>query len=455
MKEAGLRGVSRRKQPSTTVRADSERAVPDLVDRDFTASEPDKLWVADITYVPTQEGHLYLAVVVDAYSRKVVGWEMADHLRTELVLEALNMATEQRSPEETVHHSDQGCQYTAVGFGKRCEDADVRPSMGSVGDCYDNAMCESFFATLECELIERESFSDKSEARLSVFEYIEGWYNPDRLHSSLGYQSPQRYEEEYHSRESARESEEHLGGHFNVAYVCRRQFNASNNARPEDGHVSPQSVEGLPGQFVVAVSRFGGKSLASRGASKPADWNRKAVSDRHQSVPIELLLKMVLQGFFDLPKVSRLPAEVCTIDFQELREQAGMVLAEIGKMPLSVSYSRNSPASSQVSTTLSGTVGRGTVGRGPRWRNRFPSRKPIRKSSMMQNTVMRKSSRDMAGRLLRDRIKWVAPDPEPLAACLFPYRLSNTKKTRTRRYLPNSVFSPFSVTDRGDSSNEN
>jgi putative transposase len=209
MKEAGLRGVSRRKRPSTTVRGDSKRPAPDLVDRDFTASEPDELWVADITYVPTRVGHLYLAVVVDAYSRKVVGWEMADHLRTELVLNPLDMATEQRSPEKTVHHSDQGCQYTSVGFGQRCEEAGVRPSMGSVGDCYDNAMCESFFATLECELIERETFDTKSDARLSVFEFIEGWYNPDRLHSGLGYRSPNRYEEEYHSRDHPHSEEPH------------------------------------------------------------------------------------------------------------------------------------------------------------------------------------------------------------------------------------------------------
>ena len=207
MKEAGLRGVSRRKQPSTTIKEESARPAPDLVDRDFNAERPDELWVADITYVPTRVGYLYLAVVVDAYSRKVVGWEMADHLRTELVLGALNMATEQRSPEETVHHSDQGCQYTAIGFGKRCEDADVRPSMGSVGDCYDNAMCESFFATLECELIERETFASKSNARLSVFEFIEGWYNPERLHSGIGYRSPNCYEEEYHSRAPSQSEE--------------------------------------------------------------------------------------------------------------------------------------------------------------------------------------------------------------------------------------------------------
>jgi putative transposase len=203
MKAADLKGASRRKRPSTTNSQESARSAPDLVERDFTASAPDELWVADITYVPTNAGYLYLAVVLDAFSRQVVGWAMADHLRTELVMGALDMAAKQRSPEETVHHSDQGSQYTAIAFGKRCEDEGVRPSMGSVGDCYDNAMCESFFATLECELIERETYATRSEARLSVFDFIEGWYNPHRLHSALDYQSPIRYEEEHHSRESS------------------------------------------------------------------------------------------------------------------------------------------------------------------------------------------------------------------------------------------------------------
>ena len=124
---------------------------------------------------------------------------MADHLRTELVSDALDMATELHSPEGTIHHFDQGSQYTAVAFCQRCKDAGVRPSMGSVGDCYDNALCESFFATLECELIEQETFTDRSEARLSIFRFIEGWYNPDRLHSTIGYLSPVDYEDEYHS----------------------------------------------------------------------------------------------------------------------------------------------------------------------------------------------------------------------------------------------------------------
>ena len=202
MKEAGLRGVSRRKRPSTTIREEGARPAPDLVERDFSAEEPDQLWVADITYVPTNAGHLYLAVVLDAFSRRVVGWAMANHLRTELVLKALDMAAQQRDPEKTVHHSDQGSQYTAIAFGQRCKDAGVRPSMGSVGDCYDNAMCESFFATLECELIERTSFATRSEARLGVFDFVEGFYNPQRLHSALDYQAPIRYEKEYFSRKS-------------------------------------------------------------------------------------------------------------------------------------------------------------------------------------------------------------------------------------------------------------
>ena len=165
--------------------------------------------MADITYVSTEAGFLYLAVVLDALSRRIVGWAMADHLRTELVLGALDMAIQQRSPEETIHHSDQGGPYTAIAFGQRCKDASVRPSMGSVGDCYDNALCESFFATLECELIERTSFATRSEARLSVFKCIEGWYNPDRIHSAIGYQSPRNCEEEYHSRDHSQPEESH------------------------------------------------------------------------------------------------------------------------------------------------------------------------------------------------------------------------------------------------------
>ena len=139
-------------------------------------------------------GFLYLAVVLDVWSRKIVGWAMATHLRTELVLEALEMAIVQRRPKGVIHHSDQGCQYTSIAFGTRCEQWGVRPSMGSVGDAYDNAMAESFFATLECELLDRQRFKTQAEAQRAVFSWIESWYNPARRHSSLGYLSPMEFE---------------------------------------------------------------------------------------------------------------------------------------------------------------------------------------------------------------------------------------------------------------------
>src|SRR2546428_71791 len=194
MRAMGLAGVSRRKSTITTTRDHDARPAPDLVDRNFTAPGPDQLWVADITYIPTWAGLLYLAVVLDAWSRRAVGWAMATHLRTELVLDALNTAVTQRRPANAIHHSDQGCQYASLAFGRRCELMGVRPSMGSVGDAYDNAMCESFFATLECELLDRHRFPTQAEARLAVFEYLEGWYNPHRRHSALDYRSPVNYE---------------------------------------------------------------------------------------------------------------------------------------------------------------------------------------------------------------------------------------------------------------------
>jgi len=200
MRMAGLAGASRRKWIQTTQRDRRARPAPDLVARDFTAAQPDRLWVADITYIPTWSGFLYLAVVLDAYSRRIVGWAMATHLRTELVLEALNQALRQRRPHAVIHHSDQGSQYTSLTFGARCREAGVRPSMGSVGDCFDNAMCESFFATLECELLARHRFQHQEQARRAVFEFIEGWYNPHRRHSALSYRSPCEYELLYHQR---------------------------------------------------------------------------------------------------------------------------------------------------------------------------------------------------------------------------------------------------------------
>jgi len=195
MRDAGLVGACHRQGGPTTTRRDKEaRPAPDLVDRNFTASGPNQLWIADITYIPTATGFLYLAVVLDVWSRKIVGWSMANHLRAELVLDALEMAVRQRRPKDVVHHSDQGSQYTSLAFGKRCSEAGVRPSMGSVGDAYDNAMAESFFSTLEAELLSRRRFASQAEAKMACFSYIEGWYNPVRLHSGLGYCSPMAYE---------------------------------------------------------------------------------------------------------------------------------------------------------------------------------------------------------------------------------------------------------------------
>lgn len=207
MQAAELEGISRRKGTVTTVRDAATAGAPDLVQRDFSVSAPNALWVADITYIPTWVGFLYLAIVLDAFSRRVVGWCMASHLRTELILDALEMALWQRRPNNVIHHSDHGTQYTSLAFGKRCREAGIQPSMGSVGDCYDNAMAESFFATLECELLDRCRFRNHVEARLAVFEFIEGWYNPHRRHSSIDYHSPMKYERLYHRASSAPQSQ--------------------------------------------------------------------------------------------------------------------------------------------------------------------------------------------------------------------------------------------------------
>jgi putative transposase len=192
MRRAGLVGCHRRRPFQTTRRDPTAAPAPDLVQRTFAASAPDQLWVADITYVPTQgEGFLYLAVILDVFSRRVVGWAMAGHLRAELVVGALEMAVWNRRPGEgVIHHSDHGCQYTSLLFGERCQAVGIRCSMGSVGDCYDNAMAESFFATLECELLGRQRFRTHLEARTALFEYLEVFYNRQRRHSALGYLAP-------------------------------------------------------------------------------------------------------------------------------------------------------------------------------------------------------------------------------------------------------------------------
>ena len=156
-----------------------------------------------MTYVPTWAGFIYLAVVLDVWSRRVVGWAIGEQMTAELVLAALNMALQQRKPDGVIHHSDQGSQYTSVAFGERCKKMGVRPSMGTVGDAYDNAMAESFFASLECELIDRRSWQTKTEARLALFTYIEGWYNPRRRHSALGQISPANFERKHVNRNCA------------------------------------------------------------------------------------------------------------------------------------------------------------------------------------------------------------------------------------------------------------
>ena len=197
MRQEGLQGCHRRpkEMPRTTLR--DPRAVPakDLVERDFSPRASDCLWVADISYVPTWEGYDYLAFVLDAYSRRLVGWAMADHLRSELVIAALNMALWRRDPAPgLIHHSDRGSQYTSISFGQRLEEAGILPSMGSVGDPYDNALAESFVATLKRELLDRRPWPTREEVRTAIFEFVEVFYNRQRIHSALGYRSPVDYE---------------------------------------------------------------------------------------------------------------------------------------------------------------------------------------------------------------------------------------------------------------------
>jgi putative transposase len=201
MRTTGICGAHRRRRGRTTTTDPSAAPAPDLVERSFRAPGPDQLWVADITYVPTWAGWAYLAIVLDVFSRRIVGWAMREHLRTELVTEALDMAIWSRCPSGgLIHHSDRGCQYTSYVFGRRCEDAGIVPSMGSVGDAYDNAMAESFFATLEKELLASRSFHNRTQARIAVFDYIEVFYNRERLHSSIGNLSPAEFERRWHGQ---------------------------------------------------------------------------------------------------------------------------------------------------------------------------------------------------------------------------------------------------------------
>jgi putative transposase len=205
MRRAGLKGVQKRRFRCTTRPGAPERYAPDLVERHFTAERPNCLWLADVTYVPTLEGWLYLGAVLDVFSRYVVGWAMAERLTSHLVRTALEMAYAQRTPEGVIHHSDHGGEYTAIAFSTRCRELGVTQSMGSVGDCFDNAMMESFFSSLEAEVLDRYIFRTREEACSKIFSWLEGWYNTHRRHSAIGYLSPREYEHRFnhqHSRPS-------------------------------------------------------------------------------------------------------------------------------------------------------------------------------------------------------------------------------------------------------------
>jgi putative transposase len=196
MRQANIRARTKRRfVPRTTDSAHQQPVAGNLLDRDFTAAGPNRKWVADITYVPTQEGWLYVAAVLDLFSRRIVGWSMADHMQTTLVSNALQMALRQRGPVAgLLHHSDRGVQYASEGYRHLLADRGIAVSMSGKGDCWDNAVMESFWATLKTELIHQERYATREQAKLSIFEYIEGFYNRRRLHSSLDYVSPEAFE---------------------------------------------------------------------------------------------------------------------------------------------------------------------------------------------------------------------------------------------------------------------
>ena len=204
MREHGLQGVHRRRRHGSTRRDPTATPAPDLVERHFQPPSPNQLWVADITQQRTDEGWLYLAVILDAFSRRVVGWSMADHLRTELVLDALDMAISQRQPAPgLVCHSDHGCQYTSFAYGRRLAASELVASMGTVGDALDNAVAESFFATLECELLDRYPWPTRAGLRTAIFDFIEVFYNRQRRHSTLDYAIPVSYQQHHQASPAA------------------------------------------------------------------------------------------------------------------------------------------------------------------------------------------------------------------------------------------------------------
>lgn len=205
MVELGISGICGRRKVKTTRRDRTHELAADLVERDFHADEPDELWVTDVTYIPTDEGFLYLCSILDVFSRRFLGWSLAEHLRTELCLDALEASAMVRGTSRflgTVLHSDHGCQYTAEAFKARCKAMGIVQSMGSVGDSYDNAMIESAWSSLKRELVYETHFATREEARRAVFEWII-WYNAERLHSSISYMSPMEFEEFWNNQEAA------------------------------------------------------------------------------------------------------------------------------------------------------------------------------------------------------------------------------------------------------------
>jgi putative transposase len=197
MRQAGIVGIHRRRRRGCTRRDLDASPAEDLVQRNFTVTGPDRLWVMDVTEHPTDEGRVYLAVVLDAWSRRLVGWSIADHIRAELVVDALQMAAWRRQPApgQTIAHSDHGAQYTSWAFGRRLRTAGLLGSMGSIGDCYDNSMAESFFGTLQLELLDGHRWTSRQQLALAIFEWIECWDNPNRRHSSIAMLSPIAYEQ--------------------------------------------------------------------------------------------------------------------------------------------------------------------------------------------------------------------------------------------------------------------
>ena len=221
MRQAGLSGLVTKKWKSTTVRVPGVRVAEDLLDRNFAAGAPNRCWVADITYLRTWEGWLYLVAVQDLYSRRIVGWSMSDHMRTELVTDALQMALTHRRPAAgLIWHSDQGSQFVSLAFGQQARAAGIAQSMGSRGDCFDNAVAESFFATIKKELINRRAWPAKAELRTEVFDYIETFYNRQRRHSTLGQLSPVDYEASTLKPDGAEDAASRLASHHQISLTA-------------------------------------------------------------------------------------------------------------------------------------------------------------------------------------------------------------------------------------------